>query len=497
MTLADINKIMVEVQKDVHYHIPIAHADIISSKTGVSQYLRAPLIPWNSSPRSPTDLRLLLKPSVDQSFLTDEREARAAAYLFWVVLQPVLLSSELNEIMQNTVVALKREGKQTFSSLAAGQQGALQFALQPLQNMFSRALVKSFAVKHRLRLAVLGNLRPFALFDKILSSSLLCPGLFPDSSWAEASNLLRQAMDSPALRAWDGKVPSFNPSPSSRPRPFRAALPPPRASWWPLLSGLVFPHLLLVQSVNFGRHLTEILYPFEISYQIFIHTLPYQYLSFRNFTLPKFSFEKSYLTKLFFSEMLRNFTIIKVSVPHPALGVLKVRPTAPPAAPTGGTSTMPASPGAVVAAPLGASLPTPPLQAVLPAKPPTHAAVLGAATIPVANITTIPLTTTPGPEVVPAPPPAIEAGSPAAPSRSGGRLTLFAPTWVAAPPSIQTIVRRDFHWTWLDRPSRLRPPRYSQSRPDLLLPVQDWVAKGVVYPVPHQPCFQSRIFTVP
>ena len=68
------------------------------------------------------------------------------------------------------------------------------------------------------------------------------------------------------------------------------------------------------QSVNFGRHLTEILYPFEISYQISIHTLPYQYLSFRNFTLPKFSFEKSYLTKIFFSEMPRNFTIIKVSV---------------------------------------------------------------------------------------------------------------------------------------------------------------------------------------
>ena len=72
--------------------------------------------------------------------------------------------------------------------------------------------------------------------------------------------------------------------------------------------------IIKYQSVNFGRHLTEILYPFEISYQIFIHTLPYQYLSFRNFTLPKFSFEKTYLTKIFFSEMLRNFTIIKVSV---------------------------------------------------------------------------------------------------------------------------------------------------------------------------------------
>ena len=196
--LADTNKIMTEVQKDIHYHIPIAHVDIISSNTVVSQYLRAPLIPWNSSPRSPTYLRLLLKPSVDQSFLTDEREARAAAYLFWVVLQPVQLSFELNKIMQNTVVALKREGKQTFS-LAAGQQGVLRFALKPLQNMFSRALVKSFAVKHRLRLVVLGSLRPFALFDKLISSSLLCPGLFLDSSWAEASDLLQQAMDKTGL----------------------------------------------------------------------------------------------------------------------------------------------------------------------------------------------------------------------------------------------------------------------------------------------------------
>ena len=154
--LAIIENIMSEVQKDRQYHIPIAHVDIVSSNTGVSQYLRAPLIPWNSDSRSSTDLRLLLKPSVGQSFLADEREARAAAYLYWVVLQPVLLSSELNEIMQNTVVALKREGKQT-SSLASGQQGALQLALKPLQNMFSRSLVKSFSIKHNLRLSVLGK----------------------------------------------------------------------------------------------------------------------------------------------------------------------------------------------------------------------------------------------------------------------------------------------------------------------------------------------------
>ena len=87
--LADMNKLMAEVQKDDHYRLPIVHVDIISSNTGVSQYLRAPLISWNTTHRSPTDLRLLLKPTVDQSFLTDETEARSAAYLFWVVVQPV------------------------------------------------------------------------------------------------------------------------------------------------------------------------------------------------------------------------------------------------------------------------------------------------------------------------------------------------------------------------------------------------------------------------
>ena len=137
--LADMKDLMAEVQKDDQHCLPIVHVDIVSSNTGVSQYLEAPLIPWNTTQRSPSDLRSLLKPAVGQSVLSSEREARSAAYLFWVIVQPVPLSSELNEIMQNTVVALKREGKQTFSSLAAGQQGAIQFALKPLQNMFSNA----------------------------------------------------------------------------------------------------------------------------------------------------------------------------------------------------------------------------------------------------------------------------------------------------------------------------------------------------------------------
>ena len=228
--LTDMNDLMAEVQKDDQHRVPIMHVDIISN-TGVSQYLRAPVIQWNTTQRSTSDLRSLLKPAVGQSALTGERDTRSAAYLFWVIVQPVLLSSELNEIMQNTVVALKREGKQTFSSLATGQQGALQFALKPLRNMFSRALVKAFAFKHRLRVEVLGTLRPFPIYDVLLSSSLICPGLFPDSSWDEATNLLRQSMDSPSLHTWDGKAPAFNALPPARTRSFRD--PPPFAQTAP------------------------------------------------------------------------------------------------------------------------------------------------------------------------------------------------------------------------------------------------------------------------
>ena len=354
--LADIKKLMAEVQKDEHYRLPIVHVDIISSNTGVSQYLRAPLIPWNTTHRSPTDLRLMLKPTVDQSFLTDEREARSAAYLFWVVVQPVLLSSELNEIMQNTVVALKREGKQTFSSLASGQQGALQFALKPLQNMFSRALIKAFAVKHRMHLAVLGTLRPFAIYDSLLSSSLICPGLFPDSSWDEATVLLRQAMDSQSLRAWDGKVPSFNAPTPARTRPFRAPLPPPRTP----------------------RQLPN---PWRSDPSV---TRNPRRTNHRGDTNSRYSRGR------------------------------------------GGRSSRGQSSRSSNSGPS------------LPASLPTDAAILGDDKIPAEHTTTPPATR--DSEVVPAPPPAIEADSQADLSRSGACLALFAHAWVTAPPSIRTTV---------------------------------------------------------
>ena len=41
--LAEVHRVMAEVQKDIHYHIHIAHVDIISSNTGVSQYSKTSL----------------------------------------------------------------------------------------------------------------------------------------------------------------------------------------------------------------------------------------------------------------------------------------------------------------------------------------------------------------------------------------------------------------------------------------------------------------------
>ena len=54
----------------------------------------------------------------------------------------------------------------------------------------------------------------------------------------------------------------------------------------------------------------------------------------------------------------------------------------------------------------------------------------GDSTSPAVPIITETPTTTQDPEVVPAPPPVIEAGSPADPSRSGARLT---PDWKTPP----------------------------------------------------------------
>ena len=75
--------LMGKVQQDPHFHVPVLDVDITLSNTGISQYLRAPLLNWSKMTHPKTNLQLLLKPDVDQTFLADEKDARCAAYLIW------------------------------------------------------------------------------------------------------------------------------------------------------------------------------------------------------------------------------------------------------------------------------------------------------------------------------------------------------------------------------------------------------------------------------
>ena len=81
--------------------------------------------------------------------------------------------------------------------------------------------------------------------------------------------------------------------------------------------------------------------------------------------------------------------------------------------------------------------------------------------------------------------------------RSGGQLARFATKWTGAPPLPATTVRRGFHWSWVADPPPLCLPSSTQHQPALRDPILDWVRKGVVSPVPPQPCFLSRLFAVP
>ena len=62
-----------------------------------------------------SDLRLLFNTLIHSDFCTDEADARHAAHINWVLLQPFLVTSDLINIIHNTVVATKVEEKQPFS----------------------------------------------------------------------------------------------------------------------------------------------------------------------------------------------------------------------------------------------------------------------------------------------------------------------------------------------------------------------------------------------
>ena len=93
-------------------------------------------------------------------------------------------------------------------------------------------------------------------------------------------------------------------------------------------------------------------------------------------------------------------------------------------------------------------------------------------------------------------PPAADAVR-AAPARSGAILQSYADRWSSAPSLLKTTVRRGYHWEWTGSPPPLALPSFTQSQPHLHAPIQEFLQKGIIALVPHQPCYLSRIFTVP
>ena len=79
----------------------------------------------------------------------------------------------------------------------------------------------------------------------------------------------------------------------------------------------------------------------------------------------------------------------------------------------------------------------------------------------------------------------------------GQRLWYFRHKWMEAPRDVQIAVSRGYHWGWLEKPPALTLPSSTQSQPHLSSLIQEWVNMKAIYPVPPQPCFLSRIFTVP
>ena len=82
----------------------------------------------------------------------------------------------------------------------------------------------------------------------------------------------------------------------------------------------------------------------------------------------------------------------------------------------------------------------------------------------------------------------------------GARLLEFPHAWKHAPPSIQKLIQKGFHWTWIKNPPTLRKPTLqtpSKSTDFSSQAVTNLLEKKAIYQVPNQPCSLSNIFLVP
>ena len=77
------------------------------------------------------------------------------------------------------------------------------------------------------------------------------------------------------------------------------------------------------------------------------------------------------------------------------------------------------------------------------------------------------------------------------------RLRQSLSQWHFAPLRVRSIIRRSLSWAWFCKPPALLQPPPATCPSDLwplLLPL---ITKGVIREVPSQPCYPSRVFSVP
>ena len=77
------------------------------------------------------------------------------------------------------------------------------------------------------------------------------------------------------------------------------------------------------------------------------------------------------------------------------------------------------------------------------------------------------------------------------------RLLQAFDNWSFASKRVQRIIKKELTWKWRKKPPALQIPLPSLNQHSLQSHLEHLLSKGVIHEVPMQPCYTSRIFTVP
>ena len=179
-----------------NYKITATPLPVISSATGMSQYLQGPMLQIRSTVPKHKDLFKLLRVNVNETMLADEHRARTAAFHLWSLVHPLQFSKDLLSIVDSTVFESKREGIKSLplNILVQGIYDATSLTQEHLENMFYRSLAKAVQIKMNIRKRVLGYVTPHCIWQTLLCSSLVHPQLFAPEALTKAAYRLERVM---------------------------------------------------------------------------------------------------------------------------------------------------------------------------------------------------------------------------------------------------------------------------------------------------------------